>query len=126
LTNQNASGGSRASKQRRVRSSTRKTDPSPPVKAYGKSTTKENEPLNLSAEFSDIDDDGGHKVEEQRMRTASAEPYQIDSSKVNETSSQKVGKFQKEAAIIDEDVNSEDAQSVGNTKTITQNEKNSQ
>lgn len=93
LTNQNASGGSRASKQRRVRSSTRKTDPSPPVKAFGKSNTKENQPLNLSAEFSDIDDDGGRKVEEQRMRTASAEPYQIDSSKVNETGSQKIGKF---------------------------------
>lgn len=40
-----------------------------------------------------MDEDEGPKVEEQRMRTSSAEPYQIDSSKVNETGSQKVGKF---------------------------------
>ena len=124
LTNQNASGGSRASKQRRVRSSTRKTDPSTPVRAFGKPSTKESQPLNLSAEFSDIDGNEGPKVEEQRMRTSSAEPHQIDSSKANEAGSQKIGKFQKEAAIIDEDVNSEDARSVGDSNTIAQSEKN--
>ena len=76
----------------------------------------------ISTEFSDIDEieeDNGRKGDDQRaVRTSSAEPLQIDSSNANETGSQKVGEFrhEKEAAIIDEDVNSEDARSVGNTK----------
>jgi hypothetical protein len=51
--------------------------------------------LNLSAEFSDIDEikeESGLKGDDQRaLRTSSAEPLQIDSGNANETGSQKIG-----------------------------------
>jgi hypothetical protein len=68
LTNQNASGGSRTSKQRRVRSSTQRNKGQ--GKSYTKSNNVDNEPLNLSAEFSDIDEideDPGRKPDDQRV-----------------------------------------------------------
>lgn len=83
-------------------------------KLYGKNNSIEeiNEPLNLSAEYSNIDNLQQVNDESRNKKTISAQNQNENANNNEVNAGVRDFKVEKEAAIIDEDVNSEDAKSV--------------
>ena len=81
---------------------------------YGKNNTIEeiNEPLNLSAEYNSTDNFQQVNDESRNKKIISAQNQSENPISTEVNAGARDFKVEKEAAIIDEDVNSEDAKSV--------------